>query len=46
MFRNLEDLYGEQLIQFRKLIVKYDPHGKFRNWFIDTFIFNHNIAKL
>uniref|UniRef100_A0A914D2Q2 D-arabinono-1,4-lactone oxidase C-terminal domain-containing protein n=1 Tax=Acrobeloides nanus TaxID=290746 RepID=A0A914D2Q2_9BILA len=34
----LESVY-EKLPRFRQLLIKYDPHGKFRNEFLDKYIF-------
>ncbi|SVD98791.1 uncharacterized protein METZ01_LOCUS451645, partial [marine metagenome] len=36
--RNLQMQY-EQLADFRLLLKQYDPHGKFRNGFLDTYLY-------
>ena len=37
----LDSLY-EKLPEFRQLLRSYDPQGKFRNAFLDTYIFGAN----
>nr|WP_318281092.1 FAD-binding protein [Paenibacillus bovis] len=37
--KKIQSLY-EQLPDFQQLVTKYDPHGKFRNDFLDKYIFN------
>ena len=34
----LQSLY-EKLPEFRQLLMRYDPHGKFRNAYLDKYIF-------
>ena len=38
--RNLQMQY-EKLADFRLLLMQYDPHGKFRNGFLDTYLYLH-----
>ncbi|PWW02826.1 xylitol oxidase [Paenibacillus cellulosilyticus] len=35
----VQSLYGQRLSDFRHLLLQYDPTGKFRNAFLDTYIF-------
>jgi xylitol oxidase len=35
----VQSLYGQRLSDFRALLLRYDPAGKFRNTFLDTYIF-------
>lgn len=37
---DFEKMWGEDLIELRKLIVKHDPKGKFMNAWLDKYVFN------
>ena len=42
-----ERAYKDDLVKLRNMIVQHDPKGKFRNEFIDKYIFGKNeLAKL
>lgn len=42
--RRFEELYGDDLLTLRALLKKLDPKGKFRNNFMDKYIFNEDQA--
>ena len=37
-----EELYGKELMDFRALVLKMDPEGKFGSEFTDEYIFNNS----
>ena len=42
-----EKVYKDDLVKLRKMIMQHDPKGKFRNDFIDKYIFGKShLAKL
>lgn len=43
---DFEDMFGEDLEVLRKIIKEYDPEGKFRNDFMDHYIFNISRDKI
>ena len=38
--KRFEELYGEDLLVLREILKKFDPKGKFRNNYMDKYIFN------
>jgi alditol oxidase len=42
-----EQTYKDDLVKMRKMMMEHDPKGKFRNEFVNTYIFGKdNLAKL
>lgn len=41
-----DELYGEDLNMLRCLLMKHDPEGKFRNNFMDNYIFTTKNGKM
>ena len=44
--KRFEELYGDDLINLRKILTENDPTGKFRNNYMDKYIFNDDPDKL